>query len=267
MLQFPTDPATCRTDDEILADIYRQARELEAETTALFPAPNAVEFESIKYPFLLTRMKKTYAAWEYPPSEAGWLETPQKLIKGFAIKKRDRCAFVQDIGHQMVDKLLGCVHTDTEIIMWFKDHIYKYFNSRPATETQLEPYVITCARATEYKSETGLALSLAAQIEAETGARPLPGSRMRYVIAHFKGTRKHCEKAVTPEAFLSTHTYLDESYYLRTQTMCPLRQLLDLHTGLYGKLLAFVEQFLVDRQHSRMGVRSVTSMFRKQSSS
>ena len=117
MLQFPTSPHLV-TREEVLAAIYRQAHSLEAATTALFPAPNAVEFESVKVPHLQTTKKKTYASREYPPTAGGWTQPCSGLVKGFAFKKRDRCAFVHRVGKAMLEHVLDNVLSESELVRW-----------------------------------------------------------------------------------------------------------------------------------------------------
>ena len=241
MLQFPTDPGLV-TRSEILADIYRQARSVEAETTALFPAPNAVEFEAVKLPHLQTKKKKTYAAREYPPTAGGWDQPSTDLVKGFAFKKRDRCALVQTLGKALMDVLLDNVLPDAEVVQWLSRMLETSFVLRP-DEDRLHPFVITCRLNTEYKQEHALALELATQYEQETGTRPRPGCRLRYVIAAFPTERrKHYQTAVTPGAFVRQHLSLDAAYYLQTQLLLPLKQVLDLRPALSALVARMVER-------------------------
>ena len=234
MVQFPTDP-TLTTRDAILADVYRQGHELAAETTALFPAPNAVEFETVKLPHLQTSKKKTYAAREYPPSAEGWNQAPTPLFKGFAFKKRDRCPFVYKIGRRMMEILMENQMTDAAIVQWVGTAIDTDFTPTP-DESRLADFVITCRLGLVYKQEAVLALALADQYERELGARPRPGRRLRYLIATFDDGRKHFQSSVTPASFVRTRARLDTAYYLEKQLLLPLKQILDLRPTLFKQI-------------------------------
>jgi DNA polymerase elongation subunit (family B) len=246
MIQFPTDPSLT-TRDEILTDVYRQGHELEAETTALFPKPNAVEFESVKLPHLQTSKKKTYASNEYPPDPGGWNKPHTELSKGFAFKKRDRCPFVYAIGTAMRGHLMTNTLSDVQIVQWLSQTIDETFHVQP-TEQQLGAFVITCCLNTEYKQENALALHLAAQYEKEAGIRPRPGRRLRYLIVSFEHeTRKHYQSSVTPAAFIRNGHKLDTAYYLQKQMLLPLKQLLDLRPALFTKIERMVSKKVITK--------------------
>jgi DNA polymerase elongation subunit (family B) len=239
MIQFKTDPALT-TRDDILRDIYRQGHALETLTTTMFPAPNAVEFETLKLPHLQTTKKKTYAAHEYPPHANGWTAPYTELYKGFAFKKRDRCTFVYNIGKTMMTHMLANQLSDDSIVAWLSGAIDTTFILRP-TADQLPDFVITSRLNTEYKSENVLALHLADQYELETGCRPAGGRRLRFLIVPRKN-KKHFESSVTPSAFLSQNHELDAAYYLEKQLLLPLKQVLDLRPGLFAKITRLIQR-------------------------
>jgi DNA polymerase elongation subunit (family B) len=234
MVQFPTDPKLT-TRDEILADVYRQGHDLETETSALFPRPNAVEFESVKLPHLQTSKKKTYASNEYPPGVDGWNMPHTNLFKGFAFKKRDRCPFVYTIGKEMMEHLMTNTLSDMGVVQWLSTAIDTTYMVQP-NEHQLSAFIITCRLNTEYKQENVLALQLAMQYEKEAGVRPRPGRRLRYLIATSDEKRKHYQSSVTPAAFIRNGYKLDTAYYLEKQLLLPLKQVLDLRPELFTKI-------------------------------
>jgi DNA polymerase elongation subunit (family B) len=238
MIQFPTSTILTSRED-ILRDIYRQAHELEAVTTKMFPPPNAVEFETLKLPHLQTTKKKTYAAHEYPPHAEGWNAPFTELYKGFAFKKRDRCAFVYRIGKTMMTHMLANTLSDGAIVQWLSSTIDTTFLLRP-NEEQLSDFIITCRLGTDYKSENVLGLHLADQYELETGSRPSGGRRLRFVIV--PSDKKHFQSSVTPATFLRNNHELDAAYYLQTQLLLPLKQVLDLRPGLYLKIERMVHR-------------------------
>jgi DNA polymerase elongation subunit (family B) len=252
MVQFATDPALV-TREAILADIYRQARVLEHDATALFPTPNAVEFEALKLPFLMTDRKKTYAAYEFPPGPQGWQRTPTLLIKGFAVKKRDRCPMVQTIGLELVRRLLAREVAD--IVPWFRDQIR--FPSRPRTLAALGPFVISCRLNEVYKQSNVIGPVLADQYEAECGVRPEPGNRLKYVVVYFEDGRKHYQSTMTPEAFLQSTRHLDVAYYLQKQLMLSLQQVLNQHPQVNADLQQCIRAQVTHQHHARRGIQTL----------
>lgn len=250
-IQFPTRVSLV-TRDDILRDIYRQAKELETETTRMFPPPNAVEFETLKLPHLQTNKKKLYAAKEYPPLENGWNSNPSELFKGFCFKKRDRCTFVYEICKSFMDCLFSNDMTDDNIVKWYKEIVHVRFFVKP-DETQLPNFIITCRLNEVYKNENVLALNLADVYEKETGCRPRPGRRLKFLVAEFTDGRKHFQSAVTPSMFLKHGHRLDVSYYLEKQLLLPIKQVLDLKPLLYERLRR-VTGNIITRLSSRSNV-------------
>ena len=243
MIQFRT-ASHLVTRDEILADIYRQARELEAYTTTLFPAPNAVEFESVKIPHLQTTKKKTYASCEYPPSALGWTKPFSSLVKGFAFKKRDRCPFVQHIGKALLAHLMDNCLSDTELVKWLATVIDNTFRVQPL-ESELPDFIITCRLNTEYKQENTLALHLASLYERELGIRPRPGRRLRYLItqpADMLTKTRHAQCAVTPTMFTRHALRINPAYYLQKQLLLSIKQILDLRQSLFALVERMIAQ-------------------------
>lgn len=244
MLQFPTTPGL--DDDAVMAEVYRQARALEHDTTSLFPPPNAVEFESIKRPFIMTSKKKTYAALEYPPGENGWRQTPQKVVKGFMFKKRDYCEWVGRTGTMLVDQLLH--HPSVDLVQWVTSVLKRLLSHtrRPTTTDELQPFVISCRLAGEYKVTHTIALELAKRYEQEFGIRPPVNTRLRYVVVEQKNTALMF-RTVPPITFLQTpHLQLDMAYYLEKQLAPPLIQLLDNYPMVRATVVNLVTQMTAD---------------------
>lgn len=242
-VQFPTDPALVDRDD-ILADIYRQAHELEQETTRIFPPPNAVEFETLKLPHLQTSKKKLYAAREYPPGPRGWTATPTELFKGYCFKKRDRCPFVQRLCREFIQKLLDDRADENELLAWYEHAVRTAFDVRPGADA-LADFVITCRLNDTYKNEEALALALASTYERETGTRQRPGSRLKFVVGDFGDERKHAESVLTPATFLRKGHRLSAAYYLEKQLLLPLVQILDLRPALLARVRRATERMCV----------------------
>jgi DNA polymerase elongation subunit (family B) len=238
MVQFPTR-GLC-TDDEKLAHIYAMAHSVERLSKTMFPAPNLVEFECLKLPFWMLSKKKTYAAAQYPART--WKNiVPEQITKGMSFKKRDRCLLVHRIAKQIRDQVMERVEEST-IVQVFAQNI-RAFEHVPTTTEELREWTISCKLSEEYKSETVLAVHLAKQIEQHTGERPRAGTRLPYVIV--KGTELHYMRARTPVL----HLDLDIAWYVETQLMRPVQQLLSLpcHAPLLACLVT-VSNRIIKRQ-------------------
>ena len=114
MIQFPTRHLPLDTSrEDRLASIYQQAQSLVQEVGTMFPAPNGIELEGVKLPMYLTDKKKTYAADEYPGTPGGWLKTPKEVVKGFTLKKRDKCGWAQTHAGFLLRQILNNEWSDT----------------------------------------------------------------------------------------------------------------------------------------------------------
>jgi DNA polymerase delta subunit 1 len=260
-LQFPTQGTT---EDEIYSEIYQHARAVEREATLLFPPPNAQEFEVCKSPCLLTAKKKTYACFELPPTSTGWAQPrPALCVKGFSFKKRDRCDYVQTVGHQQLHALLSR-KSDSELLELLKVCL-SAFNPAPVSKEEVLPYIITTALSPEYKNTEALALRLSSLIEAESGNRPLPGSRLPYLVLHHDAAGlKHADRIVTVSGFLSRPgSRLDTSYYLLNQLTKSLLQIysLPVHEQLSTRVRRTIADWVGRLENMRMGQPLLSTQF------
>ena len=229
MVQFPTHGK--KTRDEILEHIYSCAHNIQMRSKSMFPAPNMVEFECVKLPFLMLSKKKTYAAVQYPPNTWKNVE-PEQVTKGMSFKKRDRCALVQTTVRTIRDMVMAMAD-ENEIVSFFMQSL-QLFSKLPLTMEDMRPFVVTCRLAEEYKNENVLAPHLAKQMEAASGQKPMQGSRLAYVIVD--GTESHYMRARVPSTVLGTR--LDVAWYIETQLMKSVAQLLsvDVHQPLLKRL-------------------------------
>lgn len=232
MIIIPIDLSKYTTRNEIFAAVWSAAVKLAAETTKLYPHPNELEAESIKFPFLLTKKKKTYAALEYDDSEQSWLRDPKVLIKGMTVKKRDRCPWVREIGKAAIHKDLLL---KAPIQAWearLRAHVAK-FDDQPTTSDLLAPYIITCRLADTYADPTVVVGAVLAQmIERKTGIKPKPGRRLAYVVVYkrpsYGQVLKLVDRTLPVAQFLGSGHRLDASYYLETQLLLALKQCFDI---------------------------------------
>jgi DNA polymerase elongation subunit (family B) len=268
-IQIPTDPVKHVTREEILSHIHEMGEVIAEDGSKLFPPPNVLEFECAKRPFLLTDKKKTYGAREIDPDKP--FTKGHLLTKGFAFKKRDRCAFVQRTCKIVFIQLLDLC-SDDEIVDQFRQSLAE-FQPVPKDLAQLQDYVITTAFESVYKSQDALAPAVADAIEAESGVRPTPGRRLPYVIvsvdpktaANKKSGKKIKlkDQVCSLRGFLKEESVLlDAAYYLRKQLLLPLNQLLSLecHQPLLKRIANEVDQHASSIKNQQCGQQTLMGM-------
>ena len=254
-LQFPTTPGL--SDDDTFTSIYAQARALVDVVATLFPPPSRLEFECVKSPCLIVK-KKTNACLVRSPKDHTIID-PVPKITGFAFKKRDRCAFVRAAGERVVHQLLlgRLTHLDLQSLL-------ETFNPSPTTIESLQPYILTVEYGISEKAEHTIATQVASIILEDTGLRPVLGTRLAYVVVRRAGL-KHYQCATTPLRFLRDHMALDANYYLQTQLLLPLKQLLSLpeHEALQRRVVSVVESHRVQLECKRTGQQDLLRFFTK----
>jgi DNA polymerase elongation subunit (family B) len=217
--------------EEIFDAIVKKAQAFSIYCSNLFPKPNNLEFEALKSPILLGDTKKLHCSLAYLPPYKNWREKkPELVAKGPAFKKRDRCGFVQQTGWQLLSMLLHQV-PKTELLKTFQNVLSEFGVHEPKTLKDLDPFVITCKLGVseEYKSSEVLALHMAKNILEETGCIIPAGRRVEYVVAKFNDNRKRYLHAMTRNTFLKNKYSLDTTFYLKTQLLPPIGQLIGLH--------------------------------------
>jgi DNA polymerase elongation subunit (family B) len=261
-VQFPT---TTNTRDEIFEEIYAQANKLAVEATTLFPDPNSVDFETVKSPFLLPDKKKIYTCIHLSPEDGSWKLPGKIVMKGLSIKKRDRCQNAQKNG-TVVNTGLLMRKNDNEILRLFEKELLT-FNSHPRNIEELLPYVITTALGVEYKTNDALGPTLASLIQQESGERPLPNRRIPYVVVCAK-SHKVVDRVRTVKQYLKSGESLDIRYYLLTQTLLPLKQVLSLpvHQPLYKRVEVLVRKFCEALELKRLHQPELMMMRKKKKS-
>jgi len=259
-------------ENDIYQNIYEQGHRLQKLGTSMFKPPNVLELECFKGPFLVLK-KKTYAAIQLSPKPNGWLLPPDDKIniKGLAAKKRDRCGYAQQIGLGLVDRLMKKQTNIDLLVGWMHSQLVKIPKGKITTIEELNPFIITCALSHEYKKTEGvLALHLADMIQKETGARPRPGTRLSYVSIHTPNKQQslHCECCVTPDVFLQQQHCIDIEYYLQTQILKCIKQILSLpvHRQLYLALENVIGLYTRTWNNKMCRSREITDFFRSASS-
>jgi DNA polymerase elongation subunit (family B) len=251
MVQFRY-PGSSTNNSDILDYYYRLCKQVAIKGTSLFPSPNILEFETMKYPFWLSK-KKNYAAMEYP--EDTWRTKPKLVIKGLPFKKRDRCPFVRKVGY----RVMGFILTKQSHL------IHQYVkNEMEALIRNDIPYnqlAITCTiqAETDYKSKNLIQLETAKKTTMRTGTHSVTGSRLAYVVV--QGSRQLYLRGEDPVYAEKHNMKLDILYYLDKQLLGAIEPLLRFHPGVdISGTVAELKQELTRRSS---GVVSLLSMAKR----
>ena len=251
MVQFP-HPSELVTKDDIFQYYYALCNKLAEKGTNLFPKPNVLEFETMKWPLQLYK-KKNYAAHEYPGHT--WKCTPHITIKGLPFKKRDRCAFVRKVGEQVVTHLLS--RQISKIRPFLRDVMEQLIRNKiPYSEL-----IITCLLQDEtaYKSDNLIQLETARKIIRRTNSVFEPGSRLSYVVV--EGEDLYYKRGEDPKYAEQNHIKLDMMYYLEKQFLSAILPLLEFHKEI--NILADITSIKQELRRKSSGICSMFSMQKK----
>jgi len=235
MLQWPL-PVNLTERDAVLSAIHAKAVAFGEYITARSRSPQVDEFESLKTPSYFTDSKKLYAAIEYNDKHGAW-RNPNNghlLAKGFAFKKRDRCASVTIMGKQLLSSLLAGSDDDALHAM-FTRHINGIM-LKPRNTADIQASMLSVQLNAVYKNEAVLALDLARQIETDTGTRPMTGRRLKYVVQQHDDERKQFQCSRPINSFLNDpQATLDAAYMIQKQHLLPCKQIFNLRPSLYKR--------------------------------
>lgn len=253
MMQFP-HPSELTESTDIFDYYYSLCGRLAVLGTNLFPKPNVLEFETMKYPFWL-HQKKNYAAMEYPGDQ--WKDVKPKLtIKGLPFKKRDRCRLVRRIGFKIMN-----------YIMEFQSHlILEYLktelNRLVLNQVPFSDLAITCLLKDEssYINENLIQLDTARKISARNGGLAFEsGCRLSYVV--IQGKQAFHQRGEDPVYAAEHNLKIDLLYYLDKQLLSAIEPLFQFHPNI--DLSSLVRQIRQKLTRTSTGVVSLFSMAKK----
>jgi len=221
------------------------------EVSKFFPAPNALNMESIKCPFLMNPDKKTYAAITYMDA----LMKQKKLdIKGFSFSKRDRCIWVRNTGAQVIDLILNNKLEDIEHVL--KKALDDFIQKRISRED----LVISCSVSDNYKNEDSKLIQkeVRKKIESTFGKKLTNGSRLSFVVV--AGKEPHYMRGDLP----STRKKLDYTYYLEKQFYPPMKCILTCISKEKVDLDKLIDPYLKQAHRMNNNLVDITSFFKRQ---
>lgn len=232
-------------------------KEIEVAGTALFPKPNVLEFESVKFPFWLHK-KKNYAAHEFAIKDRfedmDWSKH-KVLIKGLAFKKRDKCPWVRNLGERIMNLLLS--RRESEIAPYVRAQA----NLLCRGKLDHSELVITCLvkRGDEYKETNLIQLETAKKIQRRTGRVVDPGSRLAFVVV--AGSSKLYLRGEDPQFAKENKLKIDKKYYLENQLFKAIRPLLAYHD--LPDLERVLKTCSEDVNRAQKGLKSMRDLFSK----
>lgn len=234
MIQFPDIP-----DDIELArkQLFLRAEKLAEKCTSKFPAPNELEVETLKFVFLLLK-RKNYAAYELEAGPGGWNNKIKTSVKGLTFKKRDRCIWVRNIGHQVLKFILQ--QTTSKIIPFIETQVQALLDDA----VPYSDLTITCWIKAEgnYKnaSQNLIQLHTAKKLAGRLGVQKLCNIRLGYVITEGSGPLyARGEEARFAEAH---NMRLDLQYYIEKQLGTSISNLLTHHSTILNMFQKFIHE-------------------------
>ena len=254
MIQAPL-PSSILSPQAQIEAFYQLYNTMAAYMSTLFPSPNVLEFECMKVPFIITG-KKNYMALEYPPSPSGWRESPKVCVKGFGFMKRDRCPFVQKVGHKIVHAILhGHIARIPQIL---DSTIQAVFG-----KTDYDDFAITCRMRPihEYKSSSLIQIHVANDILKRTGIPVKPATRLAYVVIH--GEEPLWQRGFEINYARERQLPLDVEYYVQKQLQLAILPLIKYVPSVQDTIAKVIRTFLGSIKRKRSNNRDIRTMFPK----
>ena len=177
-----------------LGAAWEEGDRLAGIISGIFREPHDLEMEEIKWPFLLTDKKKTYAARAWEPAKGGGF-APHVLIKGLDPVRKDRVKVSRDLVTSVLESLLGS-GTQVEPGDKVPEALSSDAESRAARqvaatidamvndELSLDKFVLSRSTRSSYKDKESNVAPMVRERMIERGDPEVPpiGARVAYVI-------------------------------------------------------------------------------------
>lgn len=193
-----------------LGQVWAEGDRLAGIISKVFRPPHDLEMEEIKWPFLLTNKKKTYAARAWEPARGGGY-APHVLIKGLDPVRKDRVKISRDLVTSVLNSLLGsgtnvepadtvpsAVGTDAEHRAAME--VAKVLDDIVRGSVPLESFVLSRSTRSTYKDRESNVAPMVRDRMIERGDADVPpvGARIAYVITTRGGSK--AKQAVAAES-------------------------------------------------------------------
>ena len=252
MVQFDnisSDPTTAKLE------IFNKASTLTNRCNQLFPAPNELEVETLKLPFACLK-RKMYFAYELEATDTGWIPKGKITTKGMGYKKRDRCKWVREIGHDVVRLMLSGY--PEQVVPHIREAVVKLRTQ----SLDYEKLTITCLMQSEdkyYKSGNLIQVETARKVVARGGQFP-SGDRLEYVVLLAPGQPLYKRGETTAYA-RDNNLKLDLKYYLTSQLLKSLTGLLEHHPKINESIRRIIVNEGERAEQAGQGCRSLLEFF------
>ena len=177
-----------------LGAVWAEGERLAGIISKVFRPPHDLEMEEIKWPFLLTDKKKTYAARAWEPARGGGY-APHVLIKGLDPVRKDRVKVSRDLVTSVLNSLLGSgtdveqgdavpsvVGTDGEDRAALQ--VAEVLDDMIGERKPLEDYVLSRTTRLNYKNKEANVAPMVRERMLKRGDADVPpiGARVPYVL-------------------------------------------------------------------------------------
>lgn len=209
------------SDDLSFDDAITVGYDIERRASALFRAPNKLEFEKIGEPFLLIG-KKRYAMMKYEGEKAMHTRTGELDTKGMEDVRRDNAPIGSETQHTVLNMIMRDMDVDGAI-RYLKDVVHRLYTN----QVDMSMLVISKGLSKTMKkyAESGTKqahVELAKRIEMRapnTGEDPYAtGDRVKYVMVKGRNKKeKAFERSEDPLYALKNRIPIDVDYYIEKQ--------------------------------------------------
>jgi DNA polymerase elongation subunit (family B) len=216
-----------------------------------------LEFETIKYPFLLLK-KKRYVNLKWEPDASGAMVQKGIDAKGVETERRDTLPYLKDMMRAVVDALM--THVDEGLAL---RRVEAMLRDLVDGKVPLEKFVMSKSlsqKVTEKTDSIVVARVNALRKQREEGSEEAVGDRVPYV--YLESSDKHAKAVDLAEdpAYAKAHgCKLNYLYYLDHCIAQPLSSLFEVIDGVDVKPL--FAKAKADLERKRLGVRSIASFF------
>jgi DNA polymerase elongation subunit (family B) len=239
-------------EGKTMKEVWAYAADVVERMKQLFPAPMKLEFEEKAYIKFLILSKKRYVAKAV--NEDG-VESTKLVKRGIVLNRRDNCKFLRDLYEETIKYLLDNAETLRDInpldrkiqfipevshlFVQLVDRINELFQRKYS----YKDFVITKEFKKdfdEYKQESLPVHAHVAKIKSERGETVPVGTRIEYLLLDrglvYRKDQKQNDKAEDVGYFKENmqHLRIDYLYYLQTQSLKPIEQLIDVCCKISG---------------------------------
>jgi DNA polymerase elongation subunit (family B) len=205
------------TEEELMPRVFEVAEDMSKKASALFKAPNKLEFEKVYYPYLLIG-KKNYVGMKYEGSPT---KEPKMDAKGIEIVRRDKIAILRNTLKEILYLSLQCKNYEKAYGL-LEDMVRKFVTG----SITVDDVMTSKSLKSEYKSEMQPQLQVVKKMNLRKAfGVPRVGDRVPFVIIENSAEANMSLRAEHPDYAKRHNLTLDRLYYLTLVETALLRVL------------------------------------------